>query len=508
MARPRYVLALLAALALLGVIFLAGPALIRALPGRYAYYLPEPLQALRHNPHPDTLPTPAVVADSPNPLGAAADDTQGDVAPTDVPPTVTFTLTPPPSTPTARSAPLEYAVKPGDTLGAIALAYDVSVEDIVAANGLANPDMIHAGQTLIIPVGGLPAPSTSISSSLPISTATPLPPTPVRTRPTPTPPISVTLSGLRSERQGWNNCGPTTLAMALSYWGRDDTQNDVAPVLKPDPEDKNVSPWEMESYVRSLGLGAIVRVGGSLGRLKALINAGFPVIVETWYVRDAHDQLGHYRLVVGYDDAAGEFLTYDSLHGPDVIVGYREMDELWRVFNRTYLVIYAPERWEALAAVLGPDLDEVTMNERALETARAEAVSPPASCVVYADCADWVTFSWFNVGTSLTALGQHAQAAAAYDRARQLGLHYRMLWYQFGPYESYHAVGRYDDVIALADTTLATANNLEESYYWRGTSRLALGDADGARADFETALRYHENWPPAVVALSDIDDAS
>jgi hypothetical protein len=33
-------------------------------------------------------------------------------------------------------------------------------------------------------------------------------------------------------------------------------------------------------------------------------------------------------------------------------------------------------------------------------------------------------------------------------------------------------------------------------------SRLALGDAEGARADFETALRYHENWPPAVVALA------
>ena len=426
MAKSRYVLALIAALVLLGVGLLACPALIRALPGRYAYYLPQPLQELRHNPHPDTLPTPAR-AHTPTPA-------------------------------------------PANT----------------------------------------PIPSPSHTPTLPPFTSTPSP-TPT---PTVTPPISLTLSGLRHEHQGWNNCGPATLAMALSYWGRGETQYDVAPVLKPDPEDKNVSPWEMESYARGLlpsasgGVGAIVRVGGTLERLKTLLRARFPVLVETWYVRDAHDQLGHYRLIVGYDDAAGQFITYDSLHGPDVTIGYRELDELWRVFNRTYLVVYAPERWEALAAVLGPDMGDAAMYERALETVRVEAVTPPESCVAYADCADWVTFSWFSAGSSLTSLGRHAEAAVAYDQARQLGLHYRMLWYQFGPYESYYAVGRYDDVIALADATLATANNLEESYYWRGMARLAQGDADGARADFEAALRYHENWPPAVIALAGVSDSS
>jgi len=315
----------------------------------------------------------------------------------------------------------------------------------------------------------------------------------------------MTQTGLRHEHQGWNNCGPTTLAMALSYWGRNETQYDVAPALKPDPEDKNVSPWEMEAYTRGLGLGAIVRVGGTLDRLKSLVRAGFPVIVETWYVRDARDQLGHYRLIVGYDDDAQQFITYDSLHGPDVTIGYRELDELWRVFDRVYLVVYAPEQWEPLATVLGPDLDDAAMYERALETARVEAGLSPETCVAYADCADWVTFSWFSAGSSLTSLGRHAEAAAAYDQARQLGLHYRMLWYQFGPYESYQATGRYDDVIALADATLATTNNLEESYYWRGMARLAQGDAEGARGDFNAALRYHENWPPAVIALAGME---
>ncbi len=422
MSKPRYILALIAALVLLGVGLLACPTLIRVLPGRYAYYLPELLQQLRHNPHPDTLPTPAFT----HTAGATPTDTPTPTDTASATPTPTSTFLPPTSTPS---------------------------------------------------------------------------PTPTATA-TPTPPISITLAGLRHEHQGWNNCGPTTLAMALSYWGRDETQYDVAPVLKPDPEDKNVSPWEMEAYTRGLGLGAIVRVDGTLERLKALVRAGFPVIAETWYVRDARDQLGHYRLIVGYDDIAQEFITYDSLHGPDVTIGYQEMDELWRVFNRIYLVAYAPERWDSLAAILGPDLDDAAMYERALETARIEAASLPETCVAYADCADWVTFSWFSAGSSLTSLGRHAEAVVACDQARQLGLHYRMLWYQFGPYESYHAVGRYDDVIELANATLATTSNLEESYYWRGMARMAQGDADGARADFEAALRYHENWPPALVALA------
>jgi hypothetical protein len=390
------------------------------MPGRYAYYLPDRLQAWRQIEHPDTLPTP---------------------------------IAPVTATPTSQPSPTPTASPTG-------------------------------------------AP-TATPSPTPSPSPTPLP--------TPALPVSHTLTGLRHEPQGWNNCGPTTLAMALSYWGREETQRQAAPVLKPDPEDKNVSPGEMVRYVRSLGLDVVVRVDGDLRLLKHLIASEFPVIVETWYVRDAQDQLGHYRLIVGYNDVEEEFLTYDSLHGPDLPIGYQELDELWRVFNRTYLVIYPPEREAALAEVLGPEIDRQVALEAALETAQREADNPPADCVAYADCTDAETFAWFNVGSSLTALGRYEEAAAAFDQARTLGLHFRMLWYQFGPYQAYHAVGRYEEVIALANATLATTTNLEESYYWRGRAKLALGDVEGARADFEAALRYHEGWQPAQEALEALE---
>ena len=422
-----FVLAGAAVILILSItIALAVPAIVRALPGRYAYYLPEPLKAWRHNPHPITLPTPQT-----NP-----------------------TPTPEPS----RTST-----------------------------------------------------STATSTSTPVPSLTPTPPpaptdTPTATA-TPSLPTSAMLGGVRHEHQGWNNCGPTTLSMALSYWGYSQTQNDIAPIVKPDPEDKNVSPNDLTTYAESLGLETITRVDGDLHLLKRLLANDFPVIVETWYVRDAEDQLGHYRLLVGYDDEAQHFITYDSLHGPDVLIGYQELDELWRVFNRIYLVLYPQGRAGDLGAILGPDRNEEYAIQQALETARVEVNQQPET-VAYADPADWQTFAWFNAGSSLTALGRYDEATGAFDQARARDLHHRMLWYQFAPYRAYYEVGRYEDVISLATFTLNTASNLEESYYWRAKARAAQGDVEGARSDLEQALRYHEGWQPALTALEELENST
>ena len=64
---------------------------------------------------------------------------------------------------TAAAAPTvaaatTYVVRPGDTLNAIALRHGVSVQALVHANGLSNPDLLRIGQLLQIPdsSAGLP----------------------------------------------------------------------------------------------------------------------------------------------------------------------------------------------------------------------------------------------------------------------------------------------------------------------------------------------------------------
>ncbi len=46
-----------------------------------------------------------------------------------------------------------YTVRPGDTLSAIAARHGTTVRALVAANGLANPNILYAGQRLILPGG-------------------------------------------------------------------------------------------------------------------------------------------------------------------------------------------------------------------------------------------------------------------------------------------------------------------------------------------------------------------
>jgi len=58
-----------------------------------------------------------------------------------------------------------HVVSYGESLTAIAWKYGVSVEDLVRANGLPNPNFVFAGQRLVIPSGSAPTASTASTAS-------------------------------------------------------------------------------------------------------------------------------------------------------------------------------------------------------------------------------------------------------------------------------------------------------------------------------------------------------
>lgn len=311
-------------------------------------------------------------------------------------------------------------------------------------------------------------------------------------------PTRYQLNGIEHIYQGWNNCGPATLTMGLTYFGHSNDQYPAAEWLKPNSEDKNVSPWQMVEYVNTQLPGttrALERQGGTLELLKLLIANDFPVLIEAGYDPPPHDLgwMGHYLLVIGYDDAAQTLLTHDSYDGPNLAYGYDFIDEFWRQFNRVYIVLYDWSREAELMALLGADADEAQNTINALEAARQEAVANPQD-----------PFAWFNMGTNFTALGMYNEAATAFDQARNVGggLPWRMLWYQFGPFEAYLAVGRHQDVIALAQANLNDGGGqyVEETYYYGGLARQALGERDRAISNFNGALEFNPNFTPARTA--------
>ncbi len=335
---------------------------------------------------------------------------------------------------------------------------------------------------------------------LPTATWTPSPTA------TPAPAIAsakpaVALAGIRHAWQTWNNCGPATLTMNLSYYGLMLDQAEAGAALRRHEDDKNVGPEELAAYARSQGLHATVRVNGSTDLLRTLLSNAIPVLIETWHEDEAGDGLGHYRLLTGYDDAAGHWIAYDTFDANELVnpegtyagirIPYGELDRLWRYFNRTYILIYPPEQADLIGRIPGAAGPPDAMWRDALLKAQAETA---------ADAADPI--AWFNLGTSANAVGDTLQAAEAYDRARALGLPWRMFWYQFGAFEAYAGQARYADLLGLADETLRGTTSIEEVHYWRGIALAGLGQTDAARSAWQQAIALNPAFQPAVEALA------
>ncbi len=396
---------------------------------------------------------------------------------------------------------------------------EIDASDLLAAvatqppTQIAQINNIEPTPTLMPVATNTPLPT--VEAVISTATLTPLPtetPTPTATpSPTATPyPSQTRITNVAHHMQEWNNCGPATTAMALSVFDEQWVQADTAQYLKPNPEDRNVTPDEIARFVGSqTGVGAVSRINGDLDLLKALIANGFPAIIEVgldppgevawleWY--------GHYLLAAGYDDEAQSLWVYDSLiwdsidpllaNGPDGrAYSYEDLATYWQQFNGAFVVFYEAEREAELAAIVGETWDETRMWEKALVDTQLALVDQQENA-----------FAWFNLGTAYTELGQFEEGAKAFDKARSIGLPWRMMWYQFGPYKAYYEVGRHDDVRLLANTTLAGRPYFEESFYWRGLSSLALGAEGSARADLLAANEFNPWFKPAADMLLELN---
>lgn len=373
--------------------------------------------------------------------------------------------------------------------------------------------------------GTLPPPQVHVTSP---ATTTPTEPGPIQTPTiTPTPlPASVTIPGIKyvDQNNRWNYCGPANLTMALNFWGWKGNRDDVAKVIKPgesNPKkdfiqqgaaDKNVMPYEMVDFVNDeTEYHALSRYGGNMELLKSFIAAGYPILIEKGYrEKDANGKLswmGHYQFVTAYDNTAKVFTVQDTYReGPNFKIHYDEFLDGWRDFNFLFIVVYPPDREDAIHNLLGNWADVKWSNQHALEIANEE-VTTLKDMNAY--------FAWFNKGTSHVQLQEYVDAASAYDQAFTIyaGLGkddstrpYRMMWYQTGPYWAYFYSGRYQDVINLATTTLDTVLSgptLEESLYWRGLAELYSGQQVAGIKDLQDAVYYNKNFTAAIQALRD-----
>lgn len=334
-------------------------------------------------------------------------------------------------------------------------------------------------------VGALPEPS----PPRPANTPTPRP------QPTATPAAEITLPRVRvlgpmaHDYQKMNNCGPVATLMALSYYGDSLPQAKVAFDLRPNPRDVSVSAVEAAQYVRSRGLGAAFRLGGTPELIRRFVANGIPVMAP--HLLNDHEDIGHFTVVRGYDLSNDTFVINDSYYGPSRNVPVSEYLQLWEPYERAFVPVYRPAQEPLVRELLGADWDPAANARRYVEEQRRAVAGRRSGETL------------MSLGYGLYVAGRHAEAVEAYRAARDEGLSRRTLWYTAWPAAALNKTGRYDEALSLANTALAQNPASAEMLVEKANALSGLGRAGEAAEARRLAQRYAPYLPDSRAGLAE-----
>ena len=296
---------------------------------------------------------------------------------------------------------------------------------------------------------------------------------------------------MQHEFETWNNCAPVTAEMVLSYYGISKRQTEIAPVLRPHAKNFSVRMDQIAAYLAQFGLESQPLIGGTLPQLKALISNNIPVVVEDQL--SLQDDYGHFRVARGFDDAASVVIFGDSYFGATNRLTYPLYQELWKRHNFAFMPVYRPPQRALVQAILGRDFDPSQNAEHALNDARQAAATRPDD-----------GFTWLNFGSDLYRAGRLQEAKAAWERARQLQLTGRTLWYTIWPAAVYNQLGEFQHALEVVAIPLATDPFNAEALLERGNAYRGLSNKDRARADYSLAAEVDPSLLPARKALEQV----
>ena len=286
--------------------------------------------------------------------------------------------------------------------------------------------------------------------------------------------------------------------MILSWHETNVHQSELGRQMRPfqnlqgDNDDKTIFTHEFVEWARVYGFESIARVNGDIELLKTLTANGIPVVVKTWLNVD--DDIGHFRLVRGFDDERKIIIQDDSYHGPNKRIPYFDFLSMWQPFNYDYILVYTPQQAELVEAIIGLEMDENVSWQNALTRAQNEIELDPIN-----------PYPHFNAATAHYHLGNYQSSVEEFEKVRN-DLPGRMLWYQIEPILAYRELGNYDRVFEIINNILENGNRaFSELYLIRGEIFLAQGRTEDARSEFEKALLYNENYQAAKDALKLLD---
>ena len=317
---------------------------------------------------------------------------------------------------------------------------------------------------------------------------------------TPTPtlipiPDKKTLDNTYHIFQSFNNCGPAALSMALSYYGIQVSQYELGSALRPyqvtngDNDDKSVTLNEIAEKAKEFGLTPILRPMGDEEVIRQLIANDMPVITRTWTKPD--EDIGHFRIIKGYDNERKIFIQDDSLQGKNLEYSYNDFEQLWKKFNYEYLVLVPSDKLELAKSIIGENIDEKLAWSNAVKNSENELHNDPED--IYAR---------FNLSVAYYKIGDFKNSIMEFEKIES-ALSFRTLWYQIDPIKAYFETGNYNKVFQITDRILNNQNRaFSELYILRGKSYQNLGQPELAREEFRKAVYYNESLKEAQELLS------
>lgn len=313
------------------------------------------------------------------------------------------------------------------------------------------------------------------------------------------PPKQYILPETQFVAQTYNNCGPAALSMMLSMYGKKVSQEELGSQMRPfsSPDggidDKSIFPNEFITYAEKYGFKALQRPNGTLDLLKTLTANGIPVVVRTWL--SPGEDIGHFRIVRGYDEERQVIIQDDSYQGPNLEYSYEDFEGMWRPFNYGYILVYPKDKQKLVDRIVGEEKNETIAYKNAITRAEKELQEEEHS------------LAYFNIATAHYHLGNYQKSIEAFEKSETHNLPSRMLWYQLEPIQAYEQLKNYDRVFALSDAILYNGNEAySELYQMKGEIYLTQGDKTGAKSEFEKALYYNTNYEKAKKALEAVSN--
>lgn len=311
------------------------------------------------------------------------------------------------------------------------------------------------------------------------------------------PPPSAKITLPNHYYQTFNNCGPATLAMILNYYGSNVEQKELGLKLRPyqnpegDNDDKSVTLEELAEEAKNRGFAVYLRPNGTTQKVKHLISNDIPVVVKTWLNTD--EDIGHFRVITGYNDAESYFWQDDSYQGPNLTFSYQNFREIWQPFNYQYVIIAPKERDGLVRRIFGEELDKNVAWDYSLARAKEEEQKQEGN-----------PYPVFNQSIAYFYLGEYDKSITEFESVEHK-LPKRMLWYQREPIEAYIKVQNYDKALSHIEGILSGGNRAySELYILRGDVYLEQDNVEEAKQQYQLAVKYNKNLKKAHEKLENL----